>query len=119
MSETKPRLAVGYHFYNDFDTYPIILNDVRKTYSGPLELATDYMVINISRDNIKTRMAVVDENVWPLPPIRPKVLVKEDQQSYGEFVNSGNVIYEDVLNDVWSDVNKKYGTNAEMPFKKK
>ena len=35
MSETKPRLAVGYHFFNDFDTAPAMMAAVRKTYDGP------------------------------------------------------------------------------------
>lgn len=25
MAETKPRLAMGYHFFNDFDTAPSVL----------------------------------------------------------------------------------------------
>ncbi len=44
MALTQPRLAVGYHFFNDFDTEPAVLADIRKTYDGPLALATDYMV---------------------------------------------------------------------------
>ena len=35
MSLTKPRLAVGYHFQNDFDTQPIMLEETRKIYGGP------------------------------------------------------------------------------------
>ncbi len=35
MSMVKPRIGVGYHFYNDFDTAPEVLERVRKTYSGP------------------------------------------------------------------------------------
>ena len=31
MSMTKPRLAVGYHFFNDFDTQPEATRRVRKT----------------------------------------------------------------------------------------
>jgi ribonuclease Z len=43
MAETKPRLAVGYHFFNDFDTTPSVLRDIRMTYDGELALATDYI----------------------------------------------------------------------------
>ena len=63
MSDTKPRLAVGYHFFNDFDTQPNVMAEVRKTYDGPLALATDYMVFNVTKDDIKVRMAVVDEDI--------------------------------------------------------
>ena len=118
MAETKPRLAIGYHFYNDHDTYPIILEDVRSVYDGPLALATDYMVFNITRDDIRQRMAAIDEDIWPLPPTRPKVTKKEDQQSYGEFTASGNVYMMDILEDIWSDVNEKYDSDAKLPFDK-
>ncbi len=117
MAETKPRLAIGYHFYNDYDTYPVVLKDVRQTYDGPLVLATDYMVFNITRDNIRTRMAAIDENIWPLPPTRPKLLKKEDQNSYGDFPASGEVFMKDILEKVWDDTNKKYGTDAKLPEK--
>ena len=41
MSLVKPRLAVEYHFFNDFDTKPNVLREVRSTYDGPLALAPD------------------------------------------------------------------------------
>jgi len=61
----KPRLAVGYHFYNDNDTLPGHLAAVRTHYQGPLEFARDLMVFNVTPDQIKTRMAVVSHETWP------------------------------------------------------
>ena len=72
MAAVKPRMAVGYHFYNDFDTEPEVRERVRKTYDGPLSLAVDYMVWNVTKKSIKVRMAAKDEEVWPSPPIRKK-----------------------------------------------
>ena len=115
MAETQPPVAIGYHFYNDHDTYPLVYDGVRKTYDGPLALATDYMVFNITRDDIKVRMAAIDQDIWPLPPIRPKVTNKEEQNSYGEFPASGNVFMKETLETIWGDVNEKYGTNAQLP----
>jgi ribonuclease Z len=60
MAITKPRMAVGYHLYNDFDTLPAQLEEIRKVYDGPMVIATDYMVFNITRDNIRVRMAAID-----------------------------------------------------------
>ena len=40
MAMTEPRMAVGYHFYNDHDTLPVVLQSVRTTYDGPVTLAT-------------------------------------------------------------------------------
>ena len=62
MAATSPRLAVGYHFFNDFDTTPLVLRDIRRAYDGPLALAVDCMVFNITKDDIKVRMAAVDED---------------------------------------------------------
>ncbi len=64
----KPRLAVGFHFFNDFDTAPEMASEIRKNYSGPLALAKDLMVFNITREQIVTRMAVTSSHVWPSRP---------------------------------------------------
>jgi ribonuclease Z len=115
MAMTEPRMAVGYHFYNDHDTLPVVLQSVRTTYDGPVTLATDYMVFNVTRDDIRVRMAAVDEDIWPLPPTRPKVVKKERQLAYGEFTKSGEVMMRDVLEQIWSEVNEKYGIDAKLP----
>jgi ribonuclease Z len=73
MSLVKPRLAVGYHFYNDFDIAPEVLRRLRKTYDGPVSLALDYMVWNVTKDTIRTRMAAKDEEVWPSPALKKKI----------------------------------------------
>jgi ribonuclease Z len=73
MSMTQPRLAVGYHFYNDFDTQPEVRRRVRKTYDGPLALALDYMVFNVTKDEIRVRMSarhVKGDSVFRLHQIR-------------------------------------------------
>jgi len=65
MSAVKPRLAVGYHSIQDIISTVAINDGVRKTYSGKLAIATDLMVINVTKDNIEVRLAIVDENVNP------------------------------------------------------
>ena len=115
MAVTEPRMAVGYHFYNDHDTLPMMLKGVRKTYDGPVSLATDYMVWNVMKDDIRVRMAVVNDEVWPLPPTRPKVVKQERALNYGEFTKSGEWMMRDVLEDIWSDVNEQYGIDAKLP----
>ena len=71
MSMVKPRMAVAYHFFNDPDTAPAILEGIRSTYDGPLTLAEDYMVWNITKDEIRTRMIVYNEDAWPPPGANP------------------------------------------------
>ena len=111
----RPRMAVGYHFYNDFDTEPVVYEKVRTTYDGPLALATDYMVFSVTKDDIRVRMAVVDEEIWPLPSTRKKVVRTEEQLTYGEFTASGEVMLRDVLEQIWGEVNEKYGISAQLP----
>jgi hypothetical protein len=66
MSAVKPRLAVGYHSVQSPENNAAIMDGVRKTYDGPLALARDLMVINVTKETIKVRMATVDEYVLPL-----------------------------------------------------
>ena len=65
MSQVKPRLAVGYHSVQSPENNAAIMDGVRKTYDGPLALARDLMVINVTKEYIKVRMASVDEYVLP------------------------------------------------------
>lgn len=60
-------------------------------------------------------MAAVDEDIWPLPPTRKKVVEQSRQLTYGEFTASEEVMMRDVLEQIWSDVNEQYGTNAQLP----
>ena len=34
-----------------------------------VEVAIDYMVFNVTKDDIRVRMAAIDESVWPLPSV--------------------------------------------------
>jgi ribonuclease Z len=117
MAATQPRLAVGYHFFNDFDTVPLVLRDIRRSYDGPLALAVDYMVFNVTKDDIKVRMAAVDEDIWPLPSTIP--LVPPDPSirrvSMSKMMIDGRVVHRDVLEDIYKEINDKFGSNAKVP----
>lgn len=116
MSMTKPRLAVAYHFYNDFDTLPDQLSLIRQIYDGPLAMAFDNMVINVTRDDIRVRRSVIDEEAWPMPANRPVVPAeKPDFQVMSEFTLSGELFLSDILEKLWSDVNAEYGSDAQLP----
>lgn len=111
MSATRPRLAVGYHFYNDFDTFPTMMAEIRKTYDGPVVLAQDYMVFNVTKKDILVRMSAIDESVWPQPAQRPKVPPTGHPLGFSEFISSGRELYLLTLRDVWGEVNKQFGTD--------
>jgi len=65
LARVKPRLAGVFHFFNDFDTAPEIEREIRKNYQGPLALAQDLMVFNVTKDAIRTRLAITPTLVWP------------------------------------------------------
>ena len=117
MSLVKPRLAIGYHFYNDFDTEPYVRNRVRKTYDGPLSLASDYMVWNVTKDNITVRNSAIDEEIWPSPPLKEKIAPDVADIAFSEFTMSGALAFPEILGPIYDEVNEKYGTDFEPFFK--
>ncbi len=73
MAALKPRMAVGYHSVQSPENNAAIMDGIRTTYDGPLTIARDLMVINVTKETIKVRMAVVDE--YALPPNVTKAYV--------------------------------------------
>jgi ribonuclease Z len=116
MALTQPRMAVGYHFFNDFDTAPVMLADIRKTYDGPLALATDYMVFNITKDDIRVRMAAVDEDIWPQPPTQQKLPPDRSLTvGFSDFIIGGRVPFPEVVQGIYQEINAEYGTDVKPP----
>ena len=70
MATLKPRLAVGYHSVLSPENTAAITDGIRKVYDGPLALARDLTVINVTKESIEVRMAIVDEYVLP-PDVTP------------------------------------------------
>jgi ribonuclease Z len=128
MSLTKPRLAVCYHFQNDHDTSKAVYSEIRKTYNGPLDLAQDFMVWNVTKDTIHTRMAVPNHEGFPTPPQRQK-------QPPDSMKILGDMFSETTLRSVEAEsaavtnaqieaFNKRHGTDVKpgltgIPFQKK
>jgi ribonuclease Z len=115
MSITKPRMAVGYHFQNDFDTLPVMIADARKTYDGPLVFAQDYMVFNITKKDIKVRMSAVDEDIYPEPATRPKESPSGDSLTFSKFILSGAERFPEVVQPMWDEINEAWGTDLKPP----
>ena len=115
---TEPRLAVGYHFFNDFDTQPEVMRRVRKTYDGPLALALDYMVFNVTKDDVSVRMSAVDDEIWPSPAMRKKNPPDTSKAiPFSDFTKSGVVPLPEVLKPIYEEINETYGTDYEPVFK--
>ena len=90
MSAVAPRMALGYHSVLSPENYQAILEGVRKTYDGPLTLARDLQVINLTKDQIVVRDASVDDYV--LPPSVGKGYIdakRSKNKSPSDKVNAG------------------------------
>ncbi len=111
MSEIQPRMAVAYHFFKDFDTTAEVNDRIRTTYDGPLSLAEDFMVWNITEDEIRVRMAVVEEATWS-PPMAGEAQPPggdTDREKFSE--NTGipveDIIYSDfIIGGKWNGVDE-------------
>ena len=126
MSVLQPRMAVAYHFFKDFDTTGDINERIRSVYDGPLSLAEDFMVWNVTKDKITTRMAVVEEHTWAppnaTPPIPPSTAVRDEYSErlgwelpYSEFISSGAWDeVDDVLRPIYQEASEKFG--REFPY---
>jgi len=115
MSLIKPRMAVAYHFFNDFDTQPGINDRIRTTYDGPLSLSVDYMVWNITRDDIRVRMAVVDDAVWPPPATETPLLPDPNLRiPYSDLIAGGRYDMSDVIQPTYDAINEEYGLDEKQ-----
>ena len=73
-----PRLAVGTHFQAEDDTIVPALADIRSWYSGPVTVASDFMVIDVTREAVTPMRAVVSDYAWNPPPADPRSGNTED-----------------------------------------
>ena len=114
MSILKPRHAVAYHFFNEEGTRYGIYSGIRETYDGPLSMATDLMVWNVTKDKITERMAVATHEAWSVPGDavqpppekgRPPVMTKA--------IASGRLDVSEVDKKMVEDFIKKTGMKAE------
>jgi len=131
MNTIKPRMAVAYHFFKDFDTTAQINNRIRTTYDGPLSLAEDFMVWNITKDDIRVRMAVVDDATWAPPlvnnpeppggdPDRQKFSkdtgVPVDALGYSDFITEGKWgEVDEALRGVYEEASEALGREFVYP----
>ena len=129
MSEITPRMAVAYHFFKDYDTTGEVFKRIRSTYDGPLSLAEDFMVWNVTKDEITERLAVVDDHTWSPPlasPAEPpdmadrktfskKTGVPEEAIGYSEFIESGTLDVDDVLRPIYKEAGEAVGREVPYP----
>jgi ribonuclease Z len=90
MSEIQPEHAVAYHFLNEEATRYNLYDAIRETYDGPLSMATDNMVWNVTPDGIEERMAVITHEAWSVPgPSRQGPPEQGRRPVFSDFTNRG------------------------------
>jgi len=116
MSMVEPRMAVAYHFWTGIESTPGVHERILKTYDGPLSLAKDYMVWNVTKDEIKVRMAAIDHETWNPPAAYPPEPVKaEDRVGYSPEIEAGRLDVSDVINPIYDEASKALGRKFEYP----
>jgi ribonuclease Z len=114
MSIVKPRHAVAYHFFNDEDTRYQIYEGIRETYQGPLSMADDMMVWNITRDKITERMAVSPDDAWDVRgPAKAPPPDRTRKSEYTNFILDGRFDCSDVDGAWLKKFMKKYSLTED------
>jgi ribonuclease Z len=73
------------------------------------------MVWNITKDDIRVRMAIYDEDVWPPPATeKPQVPNPSLRIPYSKFIVGGKYDMKDVIQPTYDEINKKYGLNEKQ-----
>jgi ribonuclease Z len=115
MAMTRPKHAVAYHFQNDADTLPGVMAAVESVYDGPVDYAQDFMVWNITKDGVRTRMAVPNHESFPTPALAEKIIDKTNPYIAPAWVNEGWA--EEAIptvEQIYTDFNKEHGTNFKF-----
>lgn len=66
FSLARPKLGVPDHIFVNDDTIEPIYSELTSAYDGPIVIAQDLMVINVTPEQITTRMADYDPAPWPV-----------------------------------------------------
>ena len=113
MSEINPRHAVVYHHQEELGPY--VMADIRRTYAGPLSMATDLMTWNITKDNITERMAVVPSRANAVEgPTRQPPPEKGRKDPISDFIYSGEWGPGfNAQNEMLDDYSKKFGLEEQ------
>ena len=126
MSAVEPRMAVAYHFFKDPDTTPEVYDRIRKTYDGPLTLAEDFTVWNVTKKDIRVRMVVADEHTWAPPTTRSAAAPKPEDRKpweeklgtsleFSDFTKSGVWEVDDVLRPIYEEASEAVGRDFKYP----
>ena len=102
------------------DTLPDVVTEVRRSYDGPVDFAADGMVWNITKDDIRVRMAMLNSQPFPPPSVTERQQASADGEVYEtpEWILQG---YEwetlPIMDQVHEEFNAEFGTDFEFPLR--
>jgi ribonuclease Z len=120
MAMTKPKHAVAFHSQNDFDTLPAMIEAVKQTYDGPVDFAQDFMVWNVTKEGVRTRMAVVNPESYPVPPLHEKKMASggDRYQTPDSVIAGWPEEMNEIVEKIYTDFNEEHGTDYKFQLKK-
>jgi ribonuclease Z len=96
FSQLKPRMAIAYHTFNDFNTAPDIIAGIRESYDGPLTLADDLLVWNVNKDGVHVRRVIGTDEPWPAAPPHPAGPPDPSERTpRSDWLNTGRIKFSD------------------------
>ena len=91
---------------------------IKQTYDGPLTLANDMMVWNVTKDDIRVRSIVYEEHVWSPPLVRKVPVDRSIMLDVSDEMKDGAMPMGDVIQAIYDRANKLYGTNESPDITK-
>jgi ribonuclease Z len=97
---TQPKMAVMYHVWVTEETIPTIFDDLRIPYLGPVTLAQDFTVFNITPDSIVVRQALVDNAPWPIIPEESSTAEKGEPPVLPDWLLEQKIDLDEAIADI-------------------
>ena len=96
------------------------MDGVRQTYDGPVDFAEDFMVWNVTKDEIRTRLGVHNPNNYPNPPLEEKQITEggERYETPAWIMEGLEPELLPVIQQIYDDFNEELGTDIPNPLQK-
>lgn len=108
FSLLKPRMAIAYHFINEIRTNQQVLQEIRSTYDGPLTLAQDLLVWNVSKDFVSVRETVGQEQTWPSKSKLANAKIESEKRpQVSKWLDEGRLNMQDVDRGIWESLDEE------------
>jgi ribonuclease Z len=104
---TQPKMGVMYHTWVTEETIPLIFDDLRIPYLGPVTLAQDLTVFNITPDSIVVRQALVDDAPWPIVPEESSTAEKGEPPVLPDWLLEQKIDLDEAIADILEKQNSE------------